>query len=1044
MTSAIRAVPSLLLSTVLAMALAAPSVRAADPMPIIGFGGASQTVSEDKGVVNLQYTVDWNGIDAADREQQVVPFTVDGTATGGGVDHTLFDGNLVIETTTVSGAIDFVVVDDGLAEELESVVVTLIPGDTYELGAIATHQVNILDNDIPVVSWAAESQQVAENGGLVTITATLSVPSVLDVEAPFTVGGTAAVGEDHELADGAVAIPAGETLGSVTFAVVDDDFYEISEVIVVTLGTPVNAGLGTPAVHTVAIVDNDPQAMPTVSWATSVQSVREGAGAVTLRAVVSAMADVPIVVPYTVEGTAVAGEDHDLSGGEVVIAPGKTTAPVIFTVTDDLFFEDDETVIVVMGTPENAALGLITVHTVSIVNDDAQPVVEWETDHQTVPEDIPSVTLTAVLDRASNEPVVAPYTVSGTADGDGVDHDLADGAVTIPAGDTSAPLIFNLNDDALKEADETVVVTMGTPVSGAAGETIVHEVVITDNDLDTIPPVIQLIGDNPLTVPFGGEFEDPGAVATDNLEGDITDRITVDENVNPKVEGTYRVAYNVADESGNAASEVVRIVHVTRILDLYNVSSVAPVGYAVNQNGAPLPDVRVTSDATAHEAKTDEEGFFTYAPLHATGRVYFLTFAKEGYVTISRRFSGEEELGNVVLVERENPSGYDILFGTVTSYRGTPVAGAVVELQSVDFPAVAFSDREGRYTIAVDRRALPYDFDIYKEGYVPNTAQVVLPTDKPVNVVLTEKTRITVAGPATTEAHTAAREENVVEIQVSAVPPFNGDLNEFIIDEPANAALADQAYIITHAPYESFSLTLHADTSEDRNATRSYGLTREISFSAVPGSAGVATTSDTLEVTPGYPLILQSADEDSLAWVAVPADGLQGTLVPEEVRLVLTEYTDAGSGYLVGPIVRVEATDPDGLPLGGYPENPDAPLRSLYITLGYAPPLTREGIEDGSDAILRGETVQTLFDGDGAILPADRIAFIDARKVTFRVDGAGVYGFFAAVPAEEEQGLTSGGSGSSCFLSTSFGSSEDPFPSLEHPDHPGTQSGEKP
>ena len=65
---------------------------------------------------------------------------------------------------------------------------------------------------------------------------------------------------------------------------------------------------------------------------------------------------------------------------------------------------------------------------------------------------------------------------------------------------------------------------------------------------------------------------DPGATATDNVDGDITADIVIDDSaVDTSTLGTYRVTFNVSDAAGNAAEEVIR-----------NVTVVAP------ENNAPV------------------------------------------------------------------------------------------------------------------------------------------------------------------------------------------------------------------------------------------------------------------------------------------------------------------------------------------------------------------------------------------------------------------------------------------------------------------------
>jgi hypothetical protein len=78
------------------------------------------------------------------------------------------------------------------------------------------------------------------------------------------------------------------------------------------------------------------------------------------------------------------------------------------------------------------------------------------------------------------------------------------------------------------------------------------------NQEDTTPPVITLIGSASMSIDVGKAFEDPGATASDDVDGDLTDRIIAVSAVNSSKVGVYTVRYNVNDFSGNAAEEVVR------------------------------------------------------------------------------------------------------------------------------------------------------------------------------------------------------------------------------------------------------------------------------------------------------------------------------------------------------------------------------------------------------------------------------------------------------------------------------------------------------
>lgn len=75
-------------------------------------------------------------------------------------------------------------------------------------------------------------------------------------------------------------------------------------------------------------------------------------------------------------------------------------------------------------------------------------------------------------------------------------------------------------------------------------------------------PVIALKGESELTLLAGMTFEDPGATATDILDGDISEKIVVSDLPDMNTVGTYRVKYTVCAEDGTEAEPCYRTVTV--------------------------------------------------------------------------------------------------------------------------------------------------------------------------------------------------------------------------------------------------------------------------------------------------------------------------------------------------------------------------------------------------------------------------------------------------------------------------------------------------
>ncbi len=69
--------------------------------------------------------------------------------------------------------------------------------------------------------------------------------------------------------------------------------------------------------------------------------------------------------------------------------------------------------------------------------------------------------------------------------------------------------------------------------------------------VDSTPPIITLVGDADITLTIGDSYNDAGATAQDNTDGDITDKISADNPVNIGVAKVYTVTYTVKDEADN-------------------------------------------------------------------------------------------------------------------------------------------------------------------------------------------------------------------------------------------------------------------------------------------------------------------------------------------------------------------------------------------------------------------------------------------------------------------------------------------------------------
>ena len=77
----------------------------------------------------------------------------------------------------------------------------------------------------------------------------------------------------------------------------------------------------------------------------------------------------------------------------------------------------------------------------------------------------------------------------------------------------------------------------------------------TQTEKDTEKPKITLLGSSTVTIGLNEKFKDPGASASDKIDGDLSKKIKVEGEVNTEVEGTYTLTYSVSDKAGNKTTK---------------------------------------------------------------------------------------------------------------------------------------------------------------------------------------------------------------------------------------------------------------------------------------------------------------------------------------------------------------------------------------------------------------------------------------------------------------------------------------------------------
>ena len=329
-------------------------------------------------------------------------------------------------------------------------VAQLIVNDGYQDSAPDTIVVTV-DNRAPVAD--AGSDQSVFLGSVATLSgAGSSDPDgdVLTHEWSFAsvpAGSTAALGGASSVAPGFTA----DVVGDYTLSLVVSDGAggTATDTVVVHVFTPA----------TVTVTASDANASETGPDAGSFTFTRTGSTAA------------PLVVPYSVGGTASGGSDYAALSGSVTIAAGQASAIVVVAPVNDTESEAAETVSVSLQANAAYSVGSPAAATVTIADNDRPTVTIAATDNS-ASEAGDTGTFTISRTGPTTVALRVTFTANGSAQA-GVDYTSLGSTVWIPAGASSVTLTVTPLADALTESAENVDVFLiansglivGTPSS---------------------------------------------------------------------------------------------------------------------------------------------------------------------------------------------------------------------------------------------------------------------------------------------------------------------------------------------------------------------------------------------------------------------------------------------------------------------------------------------------------------------------------------------------------------------------------------------------
>lgn len=456
----------------------------------ISLAEGSATVSETAGGFNLRVQ-----LSPAPAEDLSIPFTVVASPDTGGL--SLPTSPLIVPAGVSEIDIPIGFLDDDTREGAQTVTVALgAPSGTVLVGN-RSFTLTITDDDTGLsdLRFASSAVTRGENQGTVNFSVTVSPAASRVITLPFTLSGSAGA-QDATVTASPLTIAVGATGANISVAINNDSLDEPDESLILTLGTPSQGGrLRSPNVSTLTITDDDVGPAPTVRLGSNPPTVAENVGTVMVQVLVASPTTQAISLPYTLGGTAVLA-DRTAPASPLIIPAGAASAVIPIAVVDDSEDENDETIILSLGTPTGPTgvqLGTPSTYTLTVTdNDTATPTLRFSAvPQQPVAESAGAIMLEVRISPVATQALTVPVTVSGTAAA--ADRTVTPSTLSIPAGEDSAMIAVTIVNDTEDEADETVILTLGTPApAGVAAIGTPGMASLTIADDDSPQPTVSL------------------------------------------------------------------------------------------------------------------------------------------------------------------------------------------------------------------------------------------------------------------------------------------------------------------------------------------------------------------------------------------------------------------------------------------------------------------------------------------------------------------------------------------------------------------------
>jgi hypothetical protein len=420
-----------------------------------------------------------------------------GTATPG-IDFQTIATRAIFAAGSSSTSINVNAIDDDLYEGNEIVGLAIQTGSTYTLGASASAEIAITDNEtIPTLTITPATQLIAEknngdpaNSALFQVQ--LSGKSATAITVDYsTINGTATAGSDFTTTSAQLTFAPGNLSQTILVPITPDNTVEPNETFSLQLTNPIGATISTTSAT--ATIQND-DVLPTVNLPTisivlidnSNLPIDQLPNQQTITLKRDGDPSQPLIVKYLLTKL-ISGKTQE-TFNTATFSAGQSTTTIPLTIDSTAIYRElEKDTVTLIGDPNYAIDSLSKPTTISLTNNQTAPTISIS-DTEIIEGDSGTSNLRFTI-RLSNPSAQTTSVSYQTADGTATsnkDYTAAFGTLVFTPKEIEKTIDIPIIGDKIIEKDENFILTLSNPTSGAILNKATATGLIKNNDKATV------------------------------------------------------------------------------------------------------------------------------------------------------------------------------------------------------------------------------------------------------------------------------------------------------------------------------------------------------------------------------------------------------------------------------------------------------------------------------------------------------------------------------------------------------------------------------